>query len=76
MYIVHDQTNETTTLKRFSLSVCQSVIQPVYQSAHQLINQLVVEWISQSIIESCNASVCVRKLFYGESASNKLNSFT
>ena len=47
MYIVHDQTNETTTLKRFSLSVCQSVIQPVYQSAHQLINQLLNGSVSQ-----------------------------
>ena len=43
-------------------------------------NQLVIEWISelvsQSVSQVVNALLCVRKLFFGESASNKLNSFT
>ena len=43
-------------------------------------NQLVIEWISelvsQSVSQVVNALLCVRKLFFGESASNKLISFT
>ena len=43
-------------------------------------NQLVIEWISELVSESVsqvvNALLYVRKLFFGESASNKLNSFT